>query len=81
MHASYIIRRPMLTEKSTIGMSDMNTYTFEVARGRWQVAEDGRLTHAQTGQPPTGHELIWRMWSEADPTWRPAWLGNGTLDP
>ena len=32
MHASYIIRKPLLTEKSTIGMSDMNTYTFEVAR-------------------------------------------------
>lgn len=32
MHASYIIRKPLLTEKSTVGMSDLNTYTFEVAR-------------------------------------------------
>ncbi len=32
MDATYIIKRPMLTEKSTIGMSDLNTYTFLVDR-------------------------------------------------
>lgn len=32
MHASYVIRKPLLTEKSTFGMSEQNTYTFEVAR-------------------------------------------------
>lgn len=30
--ATYIIKRPMLTEKSTIGMSELNTYTFLVDR-------------------------------------------------
>jgi anaerobic magnesium-protoporphyrin IX monomethyl ester cyclase len=48
--------------------------TFEVARGRWRVLEGGQLAHAETGQPPEGHRLLWPMWSEADPTWRPAWL-------
>ena len=32
MHATYVIKKPMLTEKSTIGMSDLNTYTFVVDR-------------------------------------------------
>ena len=48
--------------------------TFEVARGRWRMAEDGHLAHAETGQAPEGHQLMWRMWTEADPTWRPAWV-------
>ena len=47
--------------------------TFETARGRWRVTEDGHLAHAQTGEAPQGHERIWSMWSEADPTWQPAW--------
>lgn len=32
MHPTYVIKRPMLTEKSTAGMSDRNTYTFVVDR-------------------------------------------------
>lgn len=52
--------------------------TFEVARGRWRVVEDGRLVHAESGQAPEGHRVLWSMWSEADPTWRPAWLSVHT---
>jgi len=58
--------------------------TVETARGRWKVTEGGQLVHAQTGRPPEGHQRLWRMWSESDPTWRPAWTtspassnGNG----
>jgi radical SAM superfamily enzyme YgiQ (UPF0313 family) len=47
--------------------------TFEVASGRWQVAEDGRLIDPKTGQPAQGHQYTWKMWSESDPTWKPAW--------
>ena len=32
MHASYVIKKPMLTEKTTLGMNELNTYTFEVDR-------------------------------------------------
>lgn len=32
MHATYVIKRPMLTEKSTFAMSELNTYTFLVDR-------------------------------------------------
>ena len=48
--------------------------TFEVARGRWRVGEDGHLAHAESGQAPEGHRLMWSMWTGADPTWQPAWL-------
>jgi len=47
--------------------------TFEVARGRWQVGEGGRLAHAQSGAAAQGHEVMWPMWSGADPMWQPAW--------
>src|SRR5688572_14985533 len=50
--------------------------TFEVARGRWRVVEGGHLAQAETGSPPEGHRLLWPMWSEADPTWQPAWLAQ-----
>lgn len=32
MHATQIIKKPILTEKSTIAMSDLNSYTFLVER-------------------------------------------------
>jgi len=48
--------------------------TLEVARGRWRVGGDGQLADAETGAAPVGHRITWRMWREADPQWRPAWL-------
>jgi radical SAM superfamily enzyme YgiQ (UPF0313 family) len=50
--------------------------TFETARGRWHVTEGGHLAHAKTGEAPHGHERMWSMWSEADPTWRPPWTAS-----
>jgi anaerobic magnesium-protoporphyrin IX monomethyl ester cyclase len=50
--------------------------TFETARGRWQVTEGGHLAHADTGRAPDGHQRMWRMWSEADAQWRPAWTAS-----
>lgn len=50
--------------------------TFEVARGRWRVTEGGHLAQTETGNAPEGHRLLWPMWSEADPTWQPAWLAK-----
>jgi radical SAM superfamily enzyme YgiQ (UPF0313 family) len=47
--------------------------TFEVARGRWRPTDGGQLAHTQTGEAPVGHQRMWRMWSEADPLWQPAW--------
>jgi radical SAM superfamily enzyme YgiQ (UPF0313 family) len=47
--------------------------TFEVTAGRWQVGNDGSLKDPQTGQTAQGHQWTWKMWSESDPTWRPAW--------
>src|SRR5262245_37710233 len=50
---------------------------LEVGRGRWRVGEGGHLADARTGHPSENHELMWRMWSEADPAWRPAWMAEG----
>jgi len=50
--------------------------TFETARGRWNVTEGGHLAHVQTGRAPEGHQRLWRMWSEADALWQPAWTAK-----
>ena len=47
--------------------------TCEVARSRWVVLEDGRLLDPKTEEPAKGHEITWKMWTESDPTWKPAW--------
>jgi anaerobic magnesium-protoporphyrin IX monomethyl ester cyclase len=48
--------------------------TYAVARERWKVDETGHLLDPQTGQPAAGHQYTWKMWSESDPTWQPAWM-------
>ena len=45
----------------------------EVAQGRWRVTEAGGLLDAANGAAPEGHRIVWKMWSEADAEWRPAW--------
>ena len=52
--------------------------TLEVAQGRWQVMEDGRLFDPNTGEPAQGHQYTWKMWTESDPAWRPAWTHPST---
>lgn len=47
--------------------------TIEVAQGRWKIAEDGRLIDPDSGKSAHGHEYTWKMWTESDPAWRPAW--------
>jgi anaerobic magnesium-protoporphyrin IX monomethyl ester cyclase len=47
--------------------------TIEVSQGRWKVIEEGHLLDPQTGQSARGHNYTWKMWTESDPTWRPAW--------
>jgi radical SAM superfamily enzyme YgiQ (UPF0313 family) len=51
--------------------------TLAVADGRWRVTESGHLAHARNGAGPQGHAVVWKMWSEADPDWRPAWTVSG----
>ncbi|HVO28336.1 MAG TPA: radical SAM protein [Candidatus Margulisiibacteriota bacterium] len=51
--------------------------TLEVARGRWRVTDTGRLTGAQSGAAAAGHTILWKMWTEADPSWQPAWTVTG----
>ncbi len=46
---------------------------LEAANGRWRVTESGRLVDAGTEREPEGHKILWKMWSEADSSWRPAW--------
>jgi radical SAM superfamily enzyme YgiQ (UPF0313 family) len=63
----YVLRgEPELTLRELID-------TLEAARGRWRVLDNGRLADAESGAPPAVHELMWKLWSEADPSWRPAW--------
>ncbi len=47
--------------------------TFEVARGRWRVLDEGHLLDAETSKEAAGHSSIWKMWAEAEADWRPAW--------
>ncbi len=47
--------------------------TCEVSQGRWMVTEEGRLIDPESKQPAQGHAITWKMWSESDPTWKPAW--------
>jgi anaerobic magnesium-protoporphyrin IX monomethyl ester cyclase len=63
----YVLRgEPELTIRELID-------TLEAARGRWQVGADGALSDAETGAPAVGHRTMWKLWSDADPQWRPAW--------
>jgi len=67
----YVLRgEPELTLRELIDV-------LEVERGRWRVAEGGFLRDAQSDRPAANHELLWKMWSEADPSWRPAWTAEG----
>lgn len=64
----YVLRgEPELTLRELID-------TLEVARGRWRTGDDGQLTDAQTGGGAAGHRIAWKLWSEADREWRPAWM-------
>jgi len=47
--------------------------TIEVASGRWKVGEGGCLIDPETGQTAQGHRYTWKMWTESDSDWRPAW--------
>jgi radical SAM superfamily enzyme YgiQ (UPF0313 family) len=47
--------------------------TMETGRGRWRVTAGGRLEDAATGAPPRGHDILWKMWTESQAGWRPAW--------
>jgi radical SAM superfamily enzyme YgiQ (UPF0313 family) len=57
--------------------------THEVAQGRWVVMDDGHLIDPQSEEDAVGHKIMWKMWTESDPTWKPAWTfpaktaGNG----
>jgi len=57
--------------------------TYEVAQKRWMVGEEGRLIDPKSEEPAKGHAITWKMWTESDPTWKPAWtipstsLGTG----
>lgn len=45
----------------------------EVSQGRWRVTDEGRLIDPESKKPAQGHSILWKMWSESDPTWKPAW--------
>lgn len=47
--------------------------TFEVAGGRWEVTEEGRLLDPHSKQAAQGHAFTWKMWTESDLAWKPAW--------
>ena len=47
--------------------------TLEALRGRWRVGDDAQLVDSETGGAAIGHRLAWKLWSEADREWKPAW--------
>ncbi len=67
----YVLRgEPELTLRELID-------TLETVRGRWRAGEDGHLVDAVSGIPAAGHELMWKLWREADSAWCPAWTDGG----
>jgi radical SAM superfamily enzyme YgiQ (UPF0313 family) len=67
----YVLRgEPELTLRELID-------TLETALGRWRATDDGRLVDAASGAPPAGHAVMWPLWTAADPSWQPAWAGDG----
>jgi len=74
MHAypalDYVLRgEPEMTLRELID-------TLEHAKGRWQIGEGSKLIDPQKGSTLVGHEFMWKMWSESDPTWQPAWADD-----
>ncbi len=53
--------------------------THEVVAGRWKATDDGHLLDPQTDAELPGHKLVWKMWSDSDPAWRPAWMATGEM--
>jgi radical SAM superfamily enzyme YgiQ (UPF0313 family) len=47
--------------------------TCEVRQGRWIVTDEGSLVDPKSEKPAKGHAVMWKMWTESDPTWKPAW--------
>jgi anaerobic magnesium-protoporphyrin IX monomethyl ester cyclase len=47
--------------------------TLETAQGRWQIDDEGGLVDPNDGKAPEAHAFMWKMWTESDSAWRPAW--------
>ncbi len=54
--------------------------THEVAQGRWLVVDDGHLIDPQSEKGAEGHNILWKLWTESDPTWKPAWTFPAKVD-
>ncbi len=48
--------------------------TFETARGRWVFGENGHLLDPDKLTEPASHSRMWKIWTEADSDWKPAWM-------
>ncbi len=67
----YVLRgEPELTLRELID-------TLEVARGRWRRGDGGELVDSESGAAAVGHRTMWKLWTEADREWRPAWTVDG----
>lgn len=51
--------------------------TRGVQRGRWRVAGGGELVDTASGAEPARQAHMVKMWRDADPAWRPAWMAPG----
>ena len=47
--------------------------TLDALRGRWRVAESGRLVDRESGREADEHGILSKMRNEADPDWQPPW--------
>ncbi len=47
--------------------------TFETARGRWAIQENGHLFDPVKQVEPEGHARMWKIWTSGSPEWKPAW--------
>ena len=51
--------------------------TFETARGRWVIQENGHLLDPVKKTEPEAHARMWKIWEGSETNWQPAWSMTG----
>jgi anaerobic magnesium-protoporphyrin IX monomethyl ester cyclase len=53
--------------------------TVETARGRWTIQENGHLLNLEKQAEPEAHARMWKIWTDANDNWTPAWSSPGEV--
>jgi anaerobic magnesium-protoporphyrin IX monomethyl ester cyclase len=53
--------------------------TVETARGRWVIQENSHLLDPVKQAEPEAHARMWKIWTDANDNWAPAWSSPGEV--